>query len=158
MTLELDKIDHKILEYLLQDARTPFSTIADRLGVSTDTVSKRYVKLKRRRIIRFTTLFLDISKIGGNMSACLNIATETGHSSEVENRLREFSEIFVLGKTFGTFDFFALVSTPDLESLDQLRDKISSIHQIKLCDVSIITRGLHITPVNQLPQNDEATN
>jgi Lrp/AsnC family transcriptional regulator, regulator for asnA, asnC and gidA len=152
MIFFLDRIDRKILEFLLQDARTPFSSIANHLLVSVDTVSKRYAKLKKDNIIRSATLFLDVGKIGGGLVACFNISVTTGHRSEVEDKLLEVGEIFLMGKTFGAYDFFALASAANLESLDLLRGRISGIHQIKLCDVSIVTSGLTFMPGSQLPQ------
>ena len=140
------------MEYLLQDARTSFSGIANHLGVSVDTISKRYAKLKKQRVIKSTTIFIDPEKINGGLMACLNINVETGHAPEVENKLGEIDEIFLKGKTFGAYDFFAVVATTNLEKLDELRDRISSIHQVKACDVSILTSGLSFIPSNQLPQ------
>ena len=147
----MDKIDRKILEYLLQDARTPFSEIAIHVGVSVDTVSKRYSKMKRTYLIQSATLFLDMSRDSTGLIACLNITAGTGHSSEIEDKLRDTKEVFLLGKTFGAYDFFALVTVSDIRSLDELRDRIAGIHDVKSCDVSILTTGLSLIPSNQLP-------
>jgi DNA-binding Lrp family transcriptional regulator len=151
----VDKIDRHIMKFLLVDARTSFSGIANHLGVSVDTVSKRYAKLKKQRVIKSTTIFIDPEKIGGGLIACLNINAETGGATEVAAKLGEIEEIFLLGKTFGVYDFFAIVATTDLKKLDELRDKISSLHQVKACDVSILTSGLDFIPSNQLPEETQ---
>lgn len=147
----MDKTDRRILEYLLQDARTSFSEIATHLGLSVDTVSKRYSKMKKSHVIKCTTLFLDVSKSGTGLMACLNITAGTGHRSEIEERLRDTREVFLIGKTFGAYDFFALATVNDIDSLDELRDRISGIQDVKSCDVSILTTGLSLISPNQLP-------
>jgi len=148
----LDRIDRHIIELLSQDARASFSGIANRLGVSVDTISKRYAKLKKLKVIKSTTIFIDTNKVDGGLMACLNINVTTGHASEVESKLRTIDEIFLQGKTFGAYDFFAVVATTNLQKLDELRDRISSIYQVKTCDVSILTSGLSFIAANQLPK------
>ena len=152
----MDKIDRQILEFLLQDARTPFSGIANHLGLCVDTVSKRYAKMKQMRIIRSATLFLDFSKLGAGLVACLSITAESGHCSEIEVKLRDIEEVFLTGKTFGAFDIFALAAVADLESLDELRDRVLGIRQVEGCEVSIFTTGLNFISSNQLPKSMRA--
>ncbi|PVX25918.1 MAG: hypothetical protein CW691_03140, partial [Candidatus Bathyarchaeum sp.] len=59
----MDKLDLKIIKKLMADSRTPFSKISSELGVSTDTVIRRYNKLKETGTIQ-PILNVDIFKLG----------------------------------------------------------------------------------------------
>ena len=50
--IEIDDIDKFLIEKLVTNGRTPFSSISKELGISTDTVTRRYEKLKRNRDIK----------------------------------------------------------------------------------------------------------
>ena len=66
--IKLDEIDKKIVRILQKDVRTPFKEIAHHCNISTDTIKKRYNKMKENNVIRGTTIVLDPKKIGeGNL-------------------------------------------------------------------------------------------
>ncbi len=62
----MDKLDIKILQILVDDAMIPFSELAKRLSVSTDTAIRHYNKLKESGIIKKSTIIIDLSKCGYN--------------------------------------------------------------------------------------------
>jgi Lrp/AsnC family transcriptional regulator for asnA, asnC and gidA len=45
--MKVDQIDRKLIRALQKDARTNFADIARDCGVSTDTISKRFRKMKK---------------------------------------------------------------------------------------------------------------
>ena len=64
----MDQIDVKTLRMLQQDGRTPFKEIAEECNVSLDTIKNRYISLKKRGIIRHSTIVIDPKKMGlGNL-------------------------------------------------------------------------------------------
>ncbi|NIQ06176.1 MAG: AsnC family protein, partial [Candidatus Korarchaeota archaeon] len=50
-TSGIDEIDVKIIRALQKDARTTFTDIARDCGVSTDTISKRFRKMKKADLV-----------------------------------------------------------------------------------------------------------
>jgi DNA-binding Lrp family transcriptional regulator len=56
---DLDQTDLDILRLLLEDARRPYSEIAERVGVSPPTVSDRVDRLQKAGVIQRFTLDLD---------------------------------------------------------------------------------------------------
>ncbi|PVX23458.1 MAG: transcriptional regulator, partial [Candidatus Bathyarchaeum sp.] len=55
----MDQTDYKIVRILCKDARTPFQRIAKTLGIGTDTVIRRYNKLKEDGVILGSTVVLN---------------------------------------------------------------------------------------------------
>ena len=60
--VNLDKIDTIILKSLIKEARTNFSDIAQKCSISTNSIVKRFNKMKKSGIINGTTLLIDLSE------------------------------------------------------------------------------------------------
>ncbi len=60
---KIDRIDTEIIEKLAVNGRTTFKEIATELKVSTDTISKRYAKLKQNGDLK-VVIQIDPTKIG----------------------------------------------------------------------------------------------
>lgn len=56
MTTDLDEVDHALVHALQLDARAPFTKIGDVLGVSTQTVARRYRRLRTDAALRVVGL------------------------------------------------------------------------------------------------------
>ncbi|RMF31009.1 MAG: winged helix-turn-helix transcriptional regulator, partial [Candidatus Nitrosothermus koennekii] len=52
----MDKIDVDIIRLLLNDSRVSYNQIADRLGVSINTVRSRIDKMLKQGLIRYHTI------------------------------------------------------------------------------------------------------
>ena len=62
--LKLDDIDHKILDMLIENTRTPFTDIAKKLVISAGTVHVRVKKMEQMGLIKGSSLILDYDKLG----------------------------------------------------------------------------------------------
>lgn len=83
----LDETDLDILRLLLEDARRPYSEIADRVGVSPPTVSDRVDRLQKLGVIRQFTLDVDRSKLHDGVSVIIEIHLKPGTDDRVSDRL-----------------------------------------------------------------------
>ena len=59
MNIKLDVIDHKILDYLTQDHRKPYTKIASDLSISRNTVNTKIKELIQNNIINNYTILVD---------------------------------------------------------------------------------------------------
>jgi Lrp/AsnC family transcriptional regulator for asnA, asnC and gidA len=57
--MKIDKLDKQILEYLVKDARKPFTEIAKDLLVSPGTIHVRVKKMESLGIIMSTSISVD---------------------------------------------------------------------------------------------------
>lgn len=60
----MDEVDRKLLELLQEDATTPMSDLADRVGLSTTPVWKRVQKLEQAGVIRRRVALVDPQRVG----------------------------------------------------------------------------------------------
>jgi len=83
----LDETDLDILRLLLEDARRPYSEIADRVGVSPPTVSDRVDRLQKLGVIRQFTLDVDRKTLTDGVSVLIEVQLEPGADDRVTDRL-----------------------------------------------------------------------
>ena len=62
--MKLDKLDKQILQYLVKDARKPFTEIAKDLLVSPGTIHVRVKKMEQMGVIKSTSISVDYAKLG----------------------------------------------------------------------------------------------
>jgi Lrp/AsnC family transcriptional regulator for asnA, asnC and gidA len=62
--VNLDEIDHQILDILIDNTRIPFTDISKRLLISAGTVHVRVKKMEESGIIKGSSLNLDYVKLG----------------------------------------------------------------------------------------------
>lgn len=84
---ELDEIDLDVLRLLAEDARRPYSEIADRVGVSPPTVSDRVDRLEEMGIIERFTLDIDRSKLEAGTDLLVEIEATPGDAPAIGRQL-----------------------------------------------------------------------
>ncbi|WP_254280335.1 AsnC family transcriptional regulator [Haloarcula marina] len=85
----LDDTDREIVRLLLDDARRPFSDIADRVGLSAPAVSDRVDRLQEMGVVRGFTLDLDRSLLRSGVPVLLEIVAEPGRTDAVASGLND---------------------------------------------------------------------
>ena len=91
--LRIDQIDVTIVRALQKDARVNFSSIARECGVSTDTISKRFRKMKKAGVIRGTTILLNPKSFGYECVGSFGVDINYPHLREVVESIRKIPEI-----------------------------------------------------------------
>jgi len=123
----MDKIDLQIINELTDDARKPFREIAKKIGVSTQTVIKRYNELKEKGTIQICAISIDPNKIGYEGIAYLLITGSPGCSlSEAVERLKKTENIIIVTRAIGDYEGYAVLV------FKSAKDLYEKVHQIKL--------------------------
>ncbi len=137
--LELDQVDFKILNLLIQDATLPYTEIAKQVFVSDGTVHVRMKKLKDLGIIRHAQLHVDYAKLGWDVEAFLGIYLEkSSQYDEVATKLKEIPEVISLNYTTGSYSMLAKIICRDTKHLrDVLHDKVQPIVGIQRTETLI---------------------
>jgi len=127
--LQIDTLDRKILEILMEDARIPFLEVARKVGVSGATIHQRVKSLMRRGIIKGTCYEVDPAKMGYRTCAYIGIYLEEARLyQDVVKELRKIPEIVQCHYTTGVYSIFIKVYTRDNEHLKEvLSDKLQAV-------------------------------
>ncbi|UCC58220.1 MAG: Lrp/AsnC family transcriptional regulator [Candidatus Bathyarchaeum sp.] len=148
----MDKIDLLILRELLKDAQTPFLRIAKKLGVSPETVRKRYNRMKEERTIRHCSVSIDLSKLGYQGKVFLMITNAPSHDkSKTIAALEKMRHVFIASEMIGDFEIIGIAPVKDLDSLKNLVNKIKKEPSVNQVEIALINDTAF--PIN--PRADE---
>lgn len=127
--LQIDILDKKILEILMEDARIPFLEVARKCGVSGATIHQRIKSLIRRGIIKGAAYVVDPQRLGYRTCAYIGIYLEEAKLfTRVVEHLRSIPEITQCHYTTGIYSIFIKVYTRDNDHLKKvLSDKVQAI-------------------------------
>ncbi len=136
---DLDPLDYKILEILVEDANLPYTEIGQRLDVSGGTVHVRMKKMESLGIVKGAQLLIDYSKIGWDITAFLGIYLDKSSLYEdVAKQLEAIPEVVNIHYTTGIYSIFAKIICRDTQHLREvLHDKIQRVKGIQRTETFI---------------------
>nr|MBU6203357.1 Lrp/AsnC family transcriptional regulator [Acidobacteriota bacterium] len=113
----MDRLDHKILDILKQDARIPWQLLGERIGLSANAAADRVRRLQRKGIIaRFTTV-VNQQKLGRTLSAIVDARITT--TQKFDEALRQRNDVVWAAHVTGVPDVKIMVACEGTEGLDE---------------------------------------
>jgi DNA-binding Lrp family transcriptional regulator len=127
--MDMDAVDTQILTELIKDAQMPFSKISQKIGVSRETVRKRFEKMKKDGIIDRITILIDGRKIGEQGTAFLMLTCLRGADKKaVFQKLQIVPDVCMVTELMGNYDFFVWARIRNMQQIAQI------ISEIRKCD------------------------
>ncbi|UWG48764.1 DNA-binding transcriptional regulator, Lrp family [Halanaeroarchaeum sp. HSR-CO] len=116
----MDDLDREILDFLRRDARTPYTEIADAIGVSEGTVRNRVDRLVADGVIeRFT-----VATHTGNVKAMIEVSVAVDVNTEaVGERMTAWDEVDFVWQVSGEEDIVVVVDAADTQRVNDLITK-----------------------------------
>ena len=129
---EIDNTDLKILEILMQDAKKPYTEVAKKVFVSQGTVHVRMTKLEQAGVVEKTTLKINYSKLGYDITAFIGIYLQKSALYEqVLEKLKGIPEITNIHYTTGNYSMFVKIHCKDTNHLKEvLHEKMQMVEGI----------------------------
>ncbi len=133
----IDDLDKKIVGKLAVEGRASFSKIAREMKLSTDTVVKRYHKLKERGAMK-VSIQINPNKIGYTSILDFNIAFTTPGdvSNPLVESLAKIPDVIIITKTSGDYDLQLSAMIRDTAQSFEIQDEISRISGITKIEAS----------------------
>ena len=137
----MDAVDVQILGELMADAQTPFSHIAKKIGVSHETVRKKYERMKKEGTIKQSTILIDGHKLGdeGTVFLMLSCAPEVVKKDVLES-LTHIPDLYMIIELVGDYDFFAWARLKNMQQLAQLVGDIRQLGSIDRMETLLLTQ------------------
>ena len=133
----MDEIDQKILRILAKNGRMSFTKIAKRLGIATNTVIKRYERLKKGAIL-YSAISLDLNKLGYIGMGVFLIKVENKKAlPKVIDDLFQIKNVIVAIKAIGAIDAWAIAPFSNYKELFKLKQNISKIPNVEEIEILI---------------------
>ncbi|MGM0582425.1 MAG: Lrp/AsnC ligand binding domain-containing protein [Bacteroidota bacterium] len=136
---QLDNTDLAILNILMQDARRPFTEVAEEVFVSPGTVHVRMRKMEKLGLIKNSQLQVDLSKLGLDVTAFLGVYLQKSSLyDDVVSALKAIPEIVDCHYTTGAYSMFVKIVCRDTNHLKNiLHDFIQPIEGIERTETFI---------------------
>lgn len=156
MAVELDDLDHRILELLLRDGRSPASQIADQVGLSRPAVAERIEKLERQGVIRGTTAVVEPRAFGRSITAFIagRGATLDAKAWRRFRELMQDDEILEVHTVAGDDCFLIKVRTESIPSLNAIVNQLNSA-PLSLSTKTTIVMQTHCEKVGGITLSEE---
>jgi Lrp/AsnC family transcriptional regulator for asnA, asnC and gidA len=137
---KIDDIDLQIIKILNEDGRTPFSQVAQRLGVSTGMVRQRYHRLVQEGVLQVVAVTNPLL-MGFTTMAQIGVKVDVGHLEEIADQIASFEEVIYLVLLTGSYDLHIEIVCRDMAHLlDFLTNKLYSVAGIKDTETFICMR------------------
>lgn len=146
--VRVDEIDVNIIRALQKDARVNFVDIAKNCDVSTDTISKRFRKMKAAGVIRGTTILLNPKSFGYDCVASIGIDVNYPHLKEVIELIQRLPEIVFCTTSMGKHDIFCIAVLRNVGRLSQVKDLIKGHPVVREVTTSIWVDDILLCPEN----------
>ena len=139
MENQLDPIDHRILRELTNDARLPFTKLAQKLKVSNTLVHQRVRKLREAGILQQPVYLLNAWELGYQTSAFTQIMLkEAKHHRDVEKELEKIPEIVECVNIAGRYALLVKIFATDNRHLrDIIYEQILAIDGVEGTNTTI---------------------
>jgi len=125
----MDPLDTQILMELMADAQLPFSEISERIGISRETVRKRFEKMKKEGIIKALMVLVDGHKIGEQGAAFMMITCLRGVNRDtLFQNLRVIPDVCMVTELMGDFDFFLWARVRGMPQIGEI------VNDIRKCE------------------------
>ena len=136
--VNLDEIDHQILDILIDNSRIPFTDISKRLLISAGTVHVRVKKMEEAGIIKGSSLNLDYVKLGYSFIAYIGIFLEkTKVIGDVIKSLNDIPFVTVAHITTGKFNIFCKIRAKKTSHAKEIIFRIDDIEGVTRTETMI---------------------
>lgn len=139
---DVNALDIKILKFLEEDGRIPFTEVARKLKLNESTIRKRVLRLRDKRVIKKFSVELDPSKIGFNTVAIVGVDVEPVRLIEAAQKISEIPETRYVATSTGDHMIMTEIWAKDGRELTKLiSGQIGTIEGIKkICPAIILEK------------------
>ncbi|MDY5221542.1 MAG: Lrp/AsnC family transcriptional regulator [Eubacteriales bacterium] len=135
----LDALDRQIVQLLIENARSSYSEIGQKVGISRVAVKQRIQALEQRGVIEEYTTVINPQKISGAVSCYFEIETQPDALTEVERILKQNDTITQIYRVTGRNKLHVHAVAASGEEMEKLiREVIDPLPGVIDCSCNII--------------------
>ncbi len=127
---QIDDTDRAILALLAENARSPVTTLAKRLGLARTTVQARLERMEAQGTIRGYRVELG-QAVAPRLRATALLQIEPRSGPAVLARLKSLPQVESVHTTSGRFDLIVQLSADSTEVLDETLDRIGEARGVR---------------------------
>ena len=140
---DLDDVNRRIIQMLMDNGRKPYREISEQLGLSESTVRKRVSKLLKKSVISKFTIQLNPQRDGKRVMAFITIVPNNqSNIKEVADEISNYSEVSESFYMSGKCGILLKVEVASLHKLDEFIESIRETRGISEIESCIVLRVL----------------
>lgn len=127
---KIDNIDFKIIDLLTINGRMPFRQIAKKAGKSSDTITKRYHKMVKSKILK-VVIQINPKKLGyqGWITFSLTFSAKVSLQEKIKE-ITKIPDVIHLVKSKGPFDLVVYVFVREIDQIFEMQKKFSNFDDL----------------------------
>ncbi|MGV7120066.1 MULTISPECIES: Lrp/AsnC family transcriptional regulator [unclassified Sphingopyxis] len=145
-TLELDRLDYRIMHILASDARSSDVAIGEAVGLSSNAAARRRRLLEGHGVIERYTAQFDLDRLGFGILVLVQmelVSQSDDALDRFEAAIQKCSAVSKCWFVSGDVDFLALVHVPSLHDFDETyRQELSSLPNVARIRSSFVLRSV----------------
>ena len=150
MNYQIKKKKKKILDFLVENTRMPFTEIAKQMDVSAGTIHVRVKKMEDAGIILGSSLSIDYGKLDYHFTAFIGILlTKSNRTQEVLRELVEIPNVIEASVISGKYNIFCKIRAKNTEDAKRIIYQIDDIQDVMRTE-SMISMEEYISDKNRL--------
>jgi Lrp/AsnC family transcriptional regulator, leucine-responsive regulatory protein len=123
---KVDDVDWRLLLELQQNARTSFSELGRRVGLTAPAVAERVRRLEETGVIKGYRVDLDVQRLGYTVTAVIRLQIPEGGCARFARIAPEFREIHECYRITGSDSYVLKVVLPSIQHLESLIDRLAT--------------------------------
>ncbi len=139
---DLDATDSKILLALSEDARLSGVELAQRLGLSRNTVQSRLARLESGELLRATDHRVDPRALGYPLTAFVSARLDQHRLDGIERALHDVTEVVEVHGITGGDDILIRIVARDTDDLYRIAGTILGIPGVERTEISLSMREM----------------
>ena len=146
---DMDKIDHRILTLLEEDARQSFAELGEQVALSKTPCWQRVRELERSGVIRGYRAEIDSRRLGLQVEAFVQVTLSSVQHVEFEAAVLQHPSILQCFTTAGQADYLIHVLVEGIAELDSLlRMEISQLPGVQKIETTVCMKTIkHRAPI-----------
>ncbi len=145
--MELDKIDKKILNVLLENSRLSYRRIAKKANVSVVTVMNRIKKLEKEDVIKSYTISLDYEKAGYDFPVIIELRIALDKRDIGKEAITQNPNILSVYDVTGQYDQIVCARFKSRKQLEEYLKNLAEQKYIFRTDTRVILKTRKDEPI-----------
>jgi DNA-binding Lrp family transcriptional regulator len=153
----LDHVDLELLEALAADPRATVVALADRLGLSRNTVQARMSRLDRSGVFLSYERAISSAALGYPIEAFINVTVRQADLPRITSELQRVPEVVQAHGLSGQVDLLVRVACRDTQHLFDTDARILAIEGVERTETSLVMGeviGHRVTPLMELSRRE----
>jgi DNA-binding Lrp family transcriptional regulator len=141
---EIDNVDSKILQALVNNARSKVVDIAKDCKLSSTAVKERILRMKKRGLIVKAVLSINMSSLGYPLPVLMGVALKCNQDCSIESQIvelvKQHTKVAGIDYTLGKYDLCLFVFAKNVDQLDRLKKLIRKQKEVRNIQINIWNR------------------